>query len=184
MSLKDSMTFHEDPREATHTEDTVSVEPLTQAPDAIVLVESQAAAELTTVTQPGVSDIREARADAFLAMVESGTPAKIAAKEVGTTLADIKRDPVVQAKFDEIISKYTFKATERRALVRARAAQIAIEGDHKDSLSALKLISEDPEVGLSSRTPGVAIQMNFDADTMNLLNKVPAIPGTEEVNHG
>lgn len=156
-----------------------------KADDNLSVVSEIAEADEVKIKNPhAISEVRKAQGDAFIALVQSGVSAKQAATSLGTSLREIKRDPEVQRKIESLINTYTLSAAERRALVRARANKMVLDDtvEDRDALTAMRLISDDPEVGLTKQNINTAVQMNFDAKTVQVLQTTDnlQIPGIDE----
>lgn len=147
--------------------------PLVHKGDEIEVISGEAVLETDVKAYKGQSDVDAARTEAFMELVEAGEKPSVAAKVVGSTLKEMKRDPLVQARYEMLIQNYRMVAGERKELVRAVLNEIVMTAEKDaDRIAAAKAIAEDPEVGLRSGV-GTAIQVNvFDAETMAAMEKV------------
>lgn len=115
------------------------------------------------------SEVRKARAQSFANALQDGATPTEAAQAVHAPLGLLERDPEVQKKLIKLKKDYELSADERRRLARNRLNQIALEGDNRDAINAIKVIVEDPEVNIGSQVPLVAQQFNFTPEMENFL---------------
>lgn len=147
-------------------------QPLVHKGDEISVISGEAVLETEVKPYLNYGDVERARADAFLELVEAGEKPSIAAKELGSNLREMKRDPLVQERLERVVQDFKLTAQERKELLRARLNEIMLAGKDSDAIAAAKLVAEDPEVGLRGGV-NTAIQVNvFDAETMAALEKV------------
>lgn len=101
----------------------------------------------------------------FIREVKKGVAPSKAARVAGFTLKQIMEDDLVRAEVDKIIREFSLPAERRRLLVRALANKAALaaarDGDAKSLGAFLKLIGDDPEVGIGGAKPSALVSVSM-----------------------
>ena len=108
-----------------------------------------------------VQTVPEMKARKFLDLVKSGKEPKEAAKEIGTTLAALRKSGALAKACREMIQRADeeklLDKTVREKLVKARLTELMMQDDNiKVALGAAKAIQNELGVG----TPLVGVQVN------------------------
>jgi hypothetical protein len=141
--------------------------------DLTVKIETDAVAvEIPSPKKADIKTVSKVRAVKFVELVKAGESPQEAAKQVHTSLARLERDPEVQAMCETLIAQYTLPAETRKKLVRARLNKVVAEGNDKEAVAAAKLVSADPEVGITTQIPQVMQQFNFSPETSSFLDNL------------
>lgn len=98
------------------------------------------------------------RAQKVAELIQAGATTDEAAAAVNATVRQLARDPDVTAACEKLIADFTFSASKRKELLRARMNAVLLNGDDRDAINAAKVIAADPEVSLGSQVPLVAQQ--------------------------
>lgn len=99
----------------------------------------------------------------FIRELKAGAAPSVAARAVGKKLKELMSDSMVRSEVDRLIREYSLTAERRRLLVRALANKAALEAaaaeepDYKALASFLKLIGDDPEVGLGPKAGSAVV---------------------------
>jgi hypothetical protein len=139
--------------------------------------------KFTMVTKPKkkLTEVRKAKVEAAIAVLDSGGTIKDAAKAGHIPYNEISKDLAVANRALDLIRGYKMTAEMRKSLTRAKLNQILLDGDTKDSLAAAKIISEDPEVALTSHAPQATINLGvFGDDTKVVLDNLPELKGWDK----
>jgi hypothetical protein len=127
-----------------------------------------------------VNEIQEARSEAFIELVKSGTSPTEAARELGTSLKELKRDPLVLAAAKELVQSYRFTAAERKELVQATRNKILLTGTNQEALAAAKQIGEESDMGMSQGSPQTTVNIGiFSQDAQDIFSRLPDVPGLD-----
>lgn len=102
----------------------------------------------------------ELQAKAFVEAVKEGKTLAVAAKDAGVPVHKLMGSPAVQKQLQQMLSEYTIDGEIRKALSRATANQILLEGNYKERIDVMKVINADPEVGITNG-PQIAVQTNI-----------------------
>jgi hypothetical protein len=127
-----------------------------------------------------VNEIQEARSEAFIELVKSGTSPTEAARELGTSLKELKRDPLVLAAAKQLVQSYRFTAAERKELVQATRNKILLTGTNQEALAAAKQIGEESDMGMSQGSPQTTVNIGiFSQDAQDIFSRLPDMPGLD-----
>lgn len=128
--------------------------------------------------------VRKIKAIKFVEALKEGLDIHEAARKVGTKARYMVNDPDVQFMAKELIAKYTLDADTRRKLSRAKTNQLVLEGENKDAINALKILNDDPEVGIGGQPAAVLNQQfNLSPATASLLQSFEVEEG-ESISPG
>lgn len=116
--------------------------------------------KIDTSTRKPVVIGAELQAKAFVDGVKEGKTLAVAAKDAGVPVHKLMGSPTVQKQLQQMLSEYTIDGEIRKALSRATANQILLEGNYKERIDVMKVINADPEVGITNG-PQVNVQTNI-----------------------
>lgn len=111
-------------------------------------------------------DVTKQQRMVFVREVKKGVTPSKAAKAAGVKLKVLMADDLTQREVDKIIREHTLPAEKRRLLQRALVNKAALqlsqqeEVDYKNLGAFLKLMSEDPEVGIGAKGGVVGISVS------------------------
>lgn len=179
MKLSEEMTFtHEEPLDdVLQRPDLSTPEPLIAAADSVDVLSGEAAGTIMADPATTLSFVQKVRAESFLEGLEAGNSPTRAAQMAGTTLQEIQNDPATMELVTGLVKQFSLDSVTRKKVLRAKLNQVLLQGNDKDALTAAKQIADDPEMGMNSRVPQVAVQMNFDARTKAVLDTVGDVEG-------
>lgn len=128
------------------------------------------------------------KAERYLELIAAGEPAHRAARFVGSTAGEMAKSPDMKAAVKKLIDEGTMPALVRTAMIRAGLDQIFMDNlqnkkGHKTAIQAAKLISADPQVGLTAPPQGASVNIDF-SELGKLLETLTPIKGLENVLEG
>lgn len=116
---------------------------------------------------PSNESIAQSQARKFIEKIKGGKKPHMAAQDIGTTLKKIKNSEEMKEALAELYKTATIGEEMRKLMVKNSLNKILMENyDSQEpkkvklALDAAKLISNDPDVGLSSKEPSVSISFN------------------------
>jgi hypothetical protein len=132
--------------------------------------------EMPTVEIVRSNDYKDASAlvaEAVTSLVKAGTSVSEAAEAVGMTVEGLKADTKVRRALKELKAQYELGAEELKALVKAKATKLAVEGDDKVALDACKFLGQMPDVGLTQTYAKVNVAVGvFSDETKKVLSSI------------
>lgn len=149
-----------------------------ELPEQIEVGSSPGQAETAFVKHSEALSIAKEEARQFVeAVIDDGMSPKEAARLTGRSLTKLMRDNKVRAQVEKLLDSYGAEPQVRRDVVRAKLLEVALTGTEKGVVAALKMLGQDPEVGIfttggAGKNQVTAVQVNIGDNTRKVLDKL------------